>query len=154
LKIIKDAIKSFIKKIILEIHDEQNFKPIFDKIVIQEKIANEKYDIFDIMLKYPVKEISVIISNKDKDTGIDIGNTHKTFKTPSDFLHFLKTFKDVDYLFYGFCVTVYFDLNKKEINKTLIVLNQFDNKNYRIEEIHKYFKPIIDWFDEHPELII
>lgn len=166
-------LRNIIRKLIIEILSEETTSGIYKQTLYDiikkelnmpefERLKYEIYSdtdniIFSIIETHEITKYSFMFEYVDKNLNIT-DTSSITAKTAAEFVKLLKNrIKDKMYdhdVICGAGLMIKFNHKFGEKTQYKVLINSANKKYYKTSELNKFLIPIVQWFEERPELLI
>ena len=150
---IKDYVKNYLRKILIEILEEPDLAPVYSKLK-QIKISKDKKSIYSVIMNFPISTYAISISYSDPDS-----SAHQDFKIEVQSLNELKHELDNFEPEFKYFKEVHFSTEYvhpilgEQRAYEFLVLGSGDIV-YSSSELSTIFKSLTEWMNNVPELLI
>jgi len=147
----KNIIKRYIRKLLLDILEEPEFRPKFKEIK-KYKVIETKSP-YSIIGNVDVNSYSFIVYYIDPKNSAECTKRYE-FSELSELRNCLMNIEpEYDY-YNGVTFTIKFNHLMGEQRASDIIINSLNHTVYESSELKNIINPLIAWMDKHPELLI
>lgn len=149
----KNPLKNYIRKLLLEVFDENAIKPAFQELK-EYRIHNaKKTTIYDIIDTFPIEKYTINIDYCDAKLQGEARQKIEV-KSLSDLKYRLMGFVPEHSHFSSINFSVEYKHQLGKQSKFQSIVSSMDNKVYKSTELDKIFSPMLEWINKRPELLV